>query len=80
MTAAIQCASNCRHRLPGSPSKKEIGADLWSSLWGRSSRLLASRQRVVKAAIIVGLDIQVLMHGVADFELHRHRHRYRSVS
>ena len=53
--------------------RKRPGADLWSGLWGRSSRLLTGWQCEVKATIIVGLDIQVLVHRVTDFELHRHR-------
>ena len=76
MTASIRCVLSdagiaCQHPHPG----KRPGVDLWSGLWGRSSRLLTGWQCEVEATIIVGLDIQVLVHRVTDFELHRHRRR-----
>ena len=73
MTFSIHCvlsmAGIARQDLQ--PGKRQ-GADLWSGLWGRSPRLLAGWQCKVEAAIIVGLDVQILVHRVADLELHRH--------
>lgn len=39
--------------------------------WCSHARLLPGRQGEVKAAVIVRLDIQILVHRVANFELHR---------
>ena len=76
MTASIPCVlSNAGVACHNPYPRQRPGADLWSGLWGRSSRLLTGWQRKVEATIIVGLDIQVLVHRVTDFELHRHRKR-----
>ena len=41
--------------------------------WWGHARLLPSGQSEIKAAVIVRLHIQILMHRVADLELHQTR-------
>ena len=76
MTASVHCVlSNAGVACENPHPRQRPGADLWSGLWGRSSRLLTGWQCKVEATIVVGLDVQVLVHRVTDLELHRHRKR-----